>query len=242
MFYIKLNENMDLVTTVYEPIYRGDNLNQKIIFLLPPTVGEIELDTASVYLSYIRSDGAADVVLLERGETMYREAYYQYTLPVTCKLSRYPGEVCAWIQIYSGTPSNPTVAKTGECTLYVQESKCMDSYFCDHQMTVLYQIQKDVEDKLSSLGGTGGSGSSGSGDQWGSIGGDDEDAWGTIGDTSNTGGSDTEYTWEGIGGGEEQPDNTGSVWDDMTGSDGDGDDSGEDSGSGSNDTPSWGGL
>ena len=29
MIYIKLDESMNLVMTVNEPIYRGDNLNQK---------------------------------------------------------------------------------------------------------------------------------------------------------------------------------------------------------------------
>ena len=35
MIYIKLDESMNLVMTVNEPIYRGDNLNQKIVYLIP---------------------------------------------------------------------------------------------------------------------------------------------------------------------------------------------------------------
>ena len=88
----------------------------------------------------MRADGVADVVVLDRSETPYNESYFQYTFPITCKLSKYPGEVCTWIQIYSGTPSNPVIAKTGECMLQVQESKNMDDYLCDHQMTALYQL------------------------------------------------------------------------------------------------------
>lgn len=34
MIYIKLDESMNLVMTVNEPIYRGDNLNQKITYSL----------------------------------------------------------------------------------------------------------------------------------------------------------------------------------------------------------------
>lgn len=39
MIYIKLDDSMNLVITVNEPIYRGDNLNQKIIYLIPLQVG-----------------------------------------------------------------------------------------------------------------------------------------------------------------------------------------------------------
>jgi len=149
--YIKLDESMNLVITVNEPIYRGDNLNRKIIYLIPLTVGEIDILTANVYLSYIRSDGVADVVILERMAEKYKESYFQYTLPVTCKLTKYPGEVCTWIQIYTGTPSNPTVSKSGECALYINESKSMDAYLEDNQMTALYQIHKAMEQGLTGV-------------------------------------------------------------------------------------------
>lgn len=149
--YIKLDESMSLVITVNDSIYRGDNLNRKIIYLIPLTVGEIDMLTANVYLSYIRADGVPDVVILERMEDKYKELYYQYTIPVTCKLTKYPGEICTWLQIYSGTPSNPTISKSGECMLYVQESKNMDDYLCDHQMTALYQLQKAMESEVAEL-------------------------------------------------------------------------------------------
>ncbi len=53
-----------------------------------------------------------------------------------------PGEVCSWLQIFSGTPSNPTIAKSGECLLYVEESKNMDDYICDHQLSAIYEMQR----------------------------------------------------------------------------------------------------
>lgn len=145
MIYIKLDESMNLVMTVNEPIYRGDNLNQKIVYLIPLQVGEVDMLAATPYLSYIRADGVADIVRLERTEEKYKEAYYQYVFPVSCRLSKYPGEVCTWLQIFSGTPSNPTIAKSGECLLYVEESKNMDDYICDHQLSAIYALQKQTE-------------------------------------------------------------------------------------------------
>lgn len=154
MLYIKLDDDMNLVITVNEPIYRGDNLSRKITYLIPTMVGEIDMLTASVFLNYIRADGVADVVVLERSEEPYNDSYLQYTFPVNCKLTKYPGEVCTWMQIYTGTPSNPVVAKSGECMLQVQESKNMDDYLCDHQMTALYQLTHTMNTAIEEMNNT----------------------------------------------------------------------------------------
>ena len=132
-------------------VFRGDNLNQKIIYLIPLQVGEIDMLTATPYLSYIRADGVADIVRLERQSEKYKEAYYQYVFPVSCRLTKFPGEVCSWLQIFSGTPSNPTIAKSGECLLYVEESKNMDDYICDHQLSAIYEMQKKTEGTESNM-------------------------------------------------------------------------------------------
>lgn len=151
MFYIKLEEDMSLVVTTRETIYRGDNLNQKIRYLIPLMVGDIDMLTAFVYLNYIRADGMPDVVRLERMEEKYNENYYQYVFPVTCRLTKYPGEICTWMQIYTGSPSNPTIAKSGECVLRVEASKNMDDYFCDHHLTALYQLEKSIANDMEAI-------------------------------------------------------------------------------------------
>ena len=152
MIYIKLDESMNLVTTVYEPIYRGDHLNKKIVYLVPLQVGDIDVQTAVVYLSFVRADGEADIVMLDRQEDLHNETYFQYTLPVTCKLSKYAGEVLTWMQIYSGSASDPVVAKSGENVIRVLESKNMDDYIGDWRsdkvLTALYQMKKQTDDAI----------------------------------------------------------------------------------------------
>lgn len=154
MLYIKLDDDMDLTITVNEPIYRGDNLNQKITYLVPKVVNEIDMLIATAYLCYIRADGTPDIIVLERSDEPYNEAYYQYTIPVTCKMTKFPGEVCTWMQIYAGTPSNPTTAKSGECTLQIQDSKNMDDYMCDYQMTALYQLTHTMNTAIEEMNET----------------------------------------------------------------------------------------
>ena len=151
VLYIKLDEDMNLMITVNEPIYRGDHLNQKVIYLIPNQIGEIDTLSASLFLNYIRADGTADVVLLERLDVPYNDTYLQYTFPVSCRLTRYPGEICTWLQIYTGSPSDPKIAKSGECLLRVLASKSMDEYLCDHQVTALYQIKKEMDTAVEDM-------------------------------------------------------------------------------------------
>lgn len=146
MFYIKLEDDLSLVITERDVLRRGDNLSKKVIYLVPQAVGELDAKTAFFYLNYIRADGVADIVMLERMEDMYNETYYQFTFPITCKLTRFAGSVCTWMQIYDGSMSNPMVAKSGECVLQIEDSKNMDDYVSDRVVTALYQYDKKVAD------------------------------------------------------------------------------------------------
>lgn len=148
MIYIKLDEDMNLVITKNEPIYRGDHLNQKITYLIPLTVGDIDMLRATVYLSYIRADGTADIALLVREEEKYNERYYQYHLPVTSDMSRYAGEICTFMQIFAGPPRRPIIAKSGECMLHIIDSKNMDEYISDRNLRLIYEMQRYMEDKV----------------------------------------------------------------------------------------------
>lgn len=151
MFYVKLEDNMKLTITSVEPIYRGDNLNQNIIYLIPKFLKKMETVACYVYLNYVRADGVADVVVLEPMEEEYSIDYWQYTFPVTCRLTKFPGEICTWLQIYTGSGKNPIVAKSGECMLQVRSSKSMDEYLSDHHLTALYQIHSKLDAQLEEV-------------------------------------------------------------------------------------------
>ena len=43
------------------------------------------------------------------------------------------------------------IAKSGECLLYVEESKNMDDYICDHQLSAIYEMQKKTENTESNM-------------------------------------------------------------------------------------------
>lgn len=149
MFYIKLRGDMGLEVTSRETLYRGDHLNQKLTYLLPMQVGDIDIGTAAVYLSYIRADGTADIDLLNRQEDLYKESYYRFTMPITSKLTRYAGPVTTFLTIYAGPYNAPFIAKSGECTLHIQASTNMDDVVTDHNLSLVYSMQKQMEDKIA---------------------------------------------------------------------------------------------
>ena len=64
MIYIKLDESMNLCMTKREPIYRGDHLNRTITYLIPMTVGNIDMERATVY-GRTASRGLASMGLLQ---------------------------------------------------------------------------------------------------------------------------------------------------------------------------------
>ena len=146
MMFLKWTSDDQLIITSKEPIYRGENLSKKITYLLPLKVGEIDVAEAFVYLCCIRPDGTPDIIMLNRSGELYNASYYQFTLPVTCKLTRYAGELCTWLQIFTGPSSMPTTAKSGECTLQILSSKNVDDYLCDHQISAIYQLSRNVKE------------------------------------------------------------------------------------------------
>ena len=156
MFYIKLEKDESLVVTVKESIFRGENLNQKIIYLIPTMIDDISVADSRVHLNYIRADGIPNVVQLEALDVQYNEEYCQYTLPVDCKITSVAGSVCTWLH-FTPNSSEQIVAKSGECDLIIQDTKDIGDY--DEDNTILPDLQdrvsfaeNNIEDLINKLG------------------------------------------------------------------------------------------
>jgi len=146
--YIQLDRDMNLVITDMEPIRRGDDMARKVIFLVPKTVGDIDMASAALYLSYRRADGAADIDVLKREDAPYNANYYEYRLPVTTLISRFPGEVTTFITVFSGPHDKPMVLKSGVCVLHVEDSENLDDVISDRNLRLVYSMQKQMENKI----------------------------------------------------------------------------------------------
>lgn len=145
MTYIKIDDNLDLVTTVADPVYQGENFSKSVTFLVPEITGILNPLASLAYLVYIRADGHPDIVYLEREEEKYNEDYYQYIVPIPESVTRYPGEIVFWIEFYSGRASEPVVLKTGAEVMHITEHESvLENKLGDNQVTALYQLATKV--------------------------------------------------------------------------------------------------
>lgn len=148
MIYIKLNDDLSLAITVSGTIHAGDNMSQKITYLVPAQVGEIDVAGAYVYLNYVCADGSSDMVKLARSENLYNNTYYQFVTQVTCKISRYPGEVRTWLSVTTpdtGGCECPKSVSSGECYLHVEGTNYSGHCATDSVLIALTQMQAEVD-------------------------------------------------------------------------------------------------
>ena len=148
MIYIKLDAMMNLTITRNGPIHRGDNLFQNLIYLIPMDLNGIDALNTDVCLSYIRPDGTADIVTLEPKEETYNANYYQYVIPVTTSMTKYPGEIRTWIIVIDKAfeTEESIIAKSDECIIRVADSTDLRDLFDDDKVESLFQItDADIE-------------------------------------------------------------------------------------------------
>lgn len=152
MIYIKVEDDKSLEMTVYEPIYKGENLSQKITFLIPMQIDDIETQTAHVYLNYVRpEDDIGDVVTLNCEELPYNDVYLRYTIPVEYKLTKWAGDVRMWLNFYAGDEETPVVATTGECIVPIYNSDDITANLEESALTALHQMQNQVEQNTTMI-------------------------------------------------------------------------------------------
>lgn len=151
MTYIKIDENLNLVTTVAEPIFQGENLSKSVTFLVPKTVGDLSVESSLAYLVYIRADGHADIVYLQRKDEMYDDDYYQYVVPIPERVTRYAGEILLWLEFYSGQASNPIIVKTGPDVMHVTEHHASGDRIDDRELTAIYQLHSKLVEATSDV-------------------------------------------------------------------------------------------
>lgn len=144
MTYIKVDDNLDLVVTVAEPIFQGENLSKSVTFLVPKKVGELYAAAALAYLVYIRADGHADIVYLKRETEMYDDDYYQYIVTIPERVTRYAGEIVLWLEFYSGRASNPVIVKTGSTVMNVIEHHASADRIDDRELSIIYQLHSKL--------------------------------------------------------------------------------------------------
>lgn len=117
-------------------------------------IGDLIVFETTVFLSYIRADGTADIAVLIPNSELYNSEYYQYVIPATGKLFRFSGNVRKWLQFYSGSVNCPDTIKSGDCVIHILNSDNIDHCLDDHVLTALYRLKikpDNIDDGSSGL-------------------------------------------------------------------------------------------
>ena len=88
MYIIVMSEDKSLVASKRIKLYEGDNLADKLIFLLPQTYKEIELSECIVRLNYIGLNGEEISETLVKDEELYKDRLC-YRYPVDSRFTEY---------------------------------------------------------------------------------------------------------------------------------------------------------
>ena len=159
MYYLTLTIDKLLIATQTSPIYRGENLSDSVRIIIPKVVESVSLETATVFLNYVRSDRTGDLYLLIRADEEYDETHYQYLFPIDSKLTRLSDEICIWLTIYSGNPCAPTITKSSEYTMIVSSAKNSDDFidsgasddFIDSSASAIYKLKTRIDEVANQI-------------------------------------------------------------------------------------------
>lgn len=132
MTYLLLDKWKNLIATKRDAIYRGEDLSEKITFVLPLSIGDIDIGTATVRLNYTRSDEWSNIVSLTKDDEMYSDAYYKFITPVDAHMSAKAGNLTVWLEISDGE-DNPMIAKSSECILKILDTTDIDGHTPEDQ-------------------------------------------------------------------------------------------------------------
>jgi hypothetical protein len=144
MYVLKMGQDKLLIPTKMQTIYQGDQLADTLVFLLPATLGDIDLSGATVMLTYIRADGSANVELLKQAANNYY-TYLQFTLPIATKLTKVVGEVVLWLNIFSND-SQQQVTQSSTYNMTIATKQDTSSYTFDEQMSALLTLQQQLKE------------------------------------------------------------------------------------------------
>lgn len=92
MYTILMKDDKSLVATHRETIYQGENLVDKVQFLLPETHDGLSLADYKVVLKYIDQGNQFNYEVLARDVELYK-GKLSYILPVTTNLTRFAGNI-----------------------------------------------------------------------------------------------------------------------------------------------------
>lgn len=93
MFTIIMDENKCLSKKNITTLYQGEQLVDKIRFLIPMKYGDLDLSKFTVTLKYIDQGNVVHLERLKLSEETYNNCMLCYYMPVDTNLTRFAGDI-----------------------------------------------------------------------------------------------------------------------------------------------------
>lgn len=136
--YIKMTDDKELLITIPTTIYRGETKADLITFLIPNSLGDLNVADCIVTMRYILPDGVGHSEALSVQPEMYK-SYLQYSTVVNTRLTKQDGDVTVWLQGFDHDATG-VLFKTGEVIIPIHESKNIADYLSGDDLDQLEQI------------------------------------------------------------------------------------------------------
>ena len=98
MYTIIMTSGKELIATVKQNIYQGDNNIDKIHFLLPQYYNAIDLSKCIISVNYIYPDSSGNVEKLTLSKDLYK-GKLEYFLPIDSKFTKEVGLIEVFLTI-----------------------------------------------------------------------------------------------------------------------------------------------
>ena len=102
MYTIKMNQDKSLTRTVCATIYEGENLVDKIQFLIPETYDSVSLADFDVFLTMNYPDEEPCIrKLYKLEEQRNKQGWMRYRIDVDQEITRMHGDVIVWLSFHN---------------------------------------------------------------------------------------------------------------------------------------------
>lgn len=128
MYTIVMNQDKSLSQTEVTTLYQGENLVDKIRFLIPLKYGDLDLSEFSSKLKYIDQGNVIHLEGLELSEKLYKDCMLCYYLPIRSKLTKFAGDIAMQI---SFDKDGQNILHTSETIITIHSLHPGYQYFID---------------------------------------------------------------------------------------------------------------
>ena len=116
MYTIIMNSDKSLSKTIETTLYQGENLVDKIKFLIPKTYGESDLSAFTVWLVYLDGGNVRRSEKLVLSDPNYKDSMLCYYVPVNSTLTKFAGNIKIHLTL-SGDSTQ--LLHSGDANIYI---------------------------------------------------------------------------------------------------------------------------